>query len=126
MDHLRAAATASRAPPASACAFAATGAKEGTNSFGSTYYRSPNPNPDPDPHPDRNNPPGLTLPFTLTLTLTLTLTRYYRGPAKGSTTTFKLYALSGRLEIPKGSTKEAVVAAMKGKVLSKATLATTA
>ena len=118
MDHLRAAATTSRTPPASSCAFAATGAKEGTNSFGSTYYRSPN--------PDRNNPPGLTLPFTLTLTLTLTLIRYYRGPAKGSTTTFKLYALSGRLEIPKGSTKEAVVAAMKGKVLSKATLTTTA
>ena len=124
MDDLRAAATTSRSPPANACAFAATGAKEGTNSFGSTYYRSPNPNPDPDPHPDRNNPPGLTLPFTLTLTLPLT--RYYRGPAKGSTTTFKLYALSGRLEIPKGSTKEAVVAAMKGKVLSKATLTTTA
>ena len=68
------------------CFFVA-GAKEGTNSFGSTYYR---------------------------------------GPTKGSTTSFKLYALSGRLEIPKGSTKEAVVAAMKGKVLGKATLTTTA
>ena len=120
MDHLRAAATTSRSPPANSCAFAATGAKEGTNSFGSTYYRSPSPN------PDRNDPPGLTLLFTLTLSLTLILTRYYRGPTKGSTTTFKLYALSGRLEIPKGSTKEAVVAAMKGKVLSKATLTTTA
>jgi len=50
---------------------------------------------------------------------------YYHGPKKGSATTFKLYALSGRLEIPKGSTKDAVVAAMKGKVLGKATLTAT-
>ena len=62
-------------------------AKEGTNSFGSTYYRGPT--------------------------------------EKGSAMSFKLYALSGRLEIPKGSTKEVVVAAMKGKVLGKATLTAT-
>ena len=52
--------------------------------------------------------------------------RYYRGPSKkGSTASFKLYALSGRLEIAKGSSKDEVVKAMKGKVLSKATLSAT-
>jgi phosphatidylethanolamine-binding protein (PEBP) family uncharacterized protein len=78
---------------------------------------------------------------------------YYRGPTKkGATTSFKLYALSGRLELPKGSSKEEVscaacstdpppspvpplhgllyhhlqvTKAMKGKVLSKATLTAT-
>lgn len=48
---------------------------------------------------------------------------YYRGPSKqGSKCTFKLYALSSRLELPRGATKEAVVGALKGKVLAKATL----
>jgi len=47
---------------------------------------------------------------------------YYKGPSKKGTFTFKLYALSGRLEIPRGASKEEVVKAMKGKVLGKATL----
>ena len=49
---------------------------------------------------------------------------YYRGPSKaGSSCAFKLYALSGRLDhLPRGATKEEIVAAMKGKVLAKATL----
>jgi len=47
----------------------------------------------------------------------------YVGPKNdGSTVTFKLYALSGRLELPRASSKEDVVKAMKGKVLAKATL----
>lgn len=50
----------------------------------------------------------------------------YKGPSKsGTTCTFKLYALSGRLELPRGATREDVVKAMKGKVLGKATLAGT-
>jgi phosphatidylethanolamine-binding protein (PEBP) family uncharacterized protein len=49
---------------------------------------------------------------------------YYRGPSKGGTTaTLKLYALSGRIELPRGATREEVIKAMKGKVLDKATLA---
>ena len=47
---------------------------------------------------------------------------YYRGPSKDGTVTFKLYALSGRLELPRGASKEEVVKAMKGKVLAKASL----
>ena len=49
---------------------------------------------------------------------------YYRGPSKkGSKTTFKLYALSGRLDhLPRGAAKDEIVAAMKGKVLAKASL----
>ena len=49
---------------------------------------------------------------------------YYRGPSKaGSSCAFKLYALSGRLDhLPRGATKEEIVAAMKGKVLAKASL----
>ena len=43
---------------------------------------------------------------------------YYNGPSKsGSTFTFKLYALSSRLELPRGATREEVIGAMKGKVL---------
>ena len=49
---------------------------------------------------------------------------HYVGPsAEGATCTFKLYALSGRLELPRGATKEQVTKAMKGKVLAKTTLA---
>jgi phosphatidylethanolamine-binding protein (PEBP) family uncharacterized protein len=48
---------------------------------------------------------------------------YYRGPSEpGTTCTLKLYALSGRLELPRGASREQVVKAMKGKVLGKATL----
>uniref|UniRef100_A0A7S4C6H5 Uncharacterized protein n=1 Tax=Chrysotila carterae TaxID=13221 RepID=A0A7S4C6H5_CHRCT len=48
---------------------------------------------------------------------------YYRGPSKsGAVITFKLYALSSRLELPRGASKDDVVAALKGKVLGKATL----
>ncbi|EOD28481.1 hypothetical protein EMIHUDRAFT_64220 [Emiliania huxleyi CCMP1516] len=48
---------------------------------------------------------------------------YYQGPsADGSMCTFKLYALSTRLELPRGASREAVVAAMKGKILGRATL----
>jgi phosphatidylethanolamine-binding protein (PEBP) family uncharacterized protein len=48
---------------------------------------------------------------------------YYRGPSvSGTICTFKLYALSTRLELPRGATKEEVVAAIKGKVLGKASL----
>jgi len=48
---------------------------------------------------------------------------YYRGPSvKGSTCTFKLYALSSRLELPRGATKDEIVKAIKGKVLGKASL----
>eukprot|EP00322_Chrysochromulina_rotalis_P002790 CAMPEP_0115848728 /NCGR_PEP_ID=MMETSP0287-20121206/11077_1 /TAXON_ID=412157 /ORGANISM="Chrysochromulina rotalis, Strain UIO044" /LENGTH=297 /DNA_ID=CAMNT_0003302661 /DNA_START=12 /DNA_END=907 /DNA_ORIENTATION=+ len=51
-------------------------------------------------------------------------TTYYNGPKKtGTTMTFKLYALSGRLEIARASSREEVIAAMKGKVLGKASLA---
>jgi len=42
---------------------------------------------------------------------------YYQGPSERGTLTFKLYALSGRLELPRGAAKDAVVKAMKGKVL---------
>ncbi len=50
-------------------------------------------------------------------------THYYHGPSKrGTTCTFKLYALSARLELPRSSARDAIVAAMKGKVLDKATL----
>ena len=50
---------------------------------------------------------------------------YYTGPSKkGTTCTFKLYALSGRLDhLPRGATKEQIVKAMKGKVLAKASIA---
>lgn len=45
-------------------------------------------------------------------------TTYYMGPKKrGSTLTFKLYALSGRLELPRAASREEVIRAMKGKVL---------
>lgn len=48
---------------------------------------------------------------------------YYSGPSKrGTKTTFKLYALSARLELPRGASKESIVAALKGKVLGKSTL----
>ena len=49
---------------------------------------------------------------------------HYVGPsAEGTTCTFKLYALSGRLDhLPRGATKEQVTKAMKGKVLAKSTL----
>lgn len=49
---------------------------------------------------------------------------YYRGPSEeGMLTTFKLYALSGRLDhLPRGASREQVIKAMKGKVLDKATL----
>jgi len=52
---------------------------------------------------------------------------YYKGPSKkGSTTTFKLYALSGRLDhLRRGAGKEEIVKAMKGKVLGKASLSAT-
>ena len=47
---------------------------------------------------------------------------YYRGPSQtGATCTFKLYALSGRLELPRGAARDEVIKAMKGKVLAKAT-----
>ena len=43
---------------------------------------------------------------------------YYMGPKKsGSTCTFKIYALSARLELPRGATREDVMKAMKGHVL---------
>ena len=43
---------------------------------------------------------------------------YYKGPrVDGAEVTFKLYALSGRLELPRGASKDEVVKAMKGKVL---------
>lgn len=46
----------------------------------------------------------------------------YRGPdVDGATVMLKLYALSGRLELPRGATRDEVVKAMKGKVLAKAT-----
>jgi phosphatidylethanolamine-binding protein (PEBP) family uncharacterized protein len=49
---------------------------------------------------------------------------YYRGPSEeGMLATFKLYALSGRLDhLPRGASREEVIKAMKGKVLDKATL----
>ncbi|KAL1526916.1 hypothetical protein AB1Y20_015607 [Prymnesium parvum] len=47
---------------------------------------------------------------------------YYTGPTHDGSITFKLYALNGRLELPRGATKEEVVQAMKGKVVGKATL----
>lgn len=49
---------------------------------------------------------------------------YYRGCSKkGTKCTFKLYALSGRLDhLPRGASKEDVLRAMKGKVLDKASL----
>uniref|UniRef100_A0A6U5D2H8 Uncharacterized protein n=1 Tax=Calcidiscus leptoporus TaxID=127549 RepID=A0A6U5D2H8_9EUKA len=51
---------------------------------------------------------------------------YYRGPSKkGSVCSFKLYALSARLELPRAAKKEEIVAALKGKVLGKATLSAT-
>lgn len=59
-------------------------AKEGTNSFGTTYYRGPS--------------------------------------KKGTLCSFKLYALSKRLELPRGASKEDVMKATKGKVLAKTTL----
>ena len=43
---------------------------------------------------------------------------YYKGPTKsGTTCTFKLYALSARLELPRAASKEDIIKAMKGKVL---------
>lgn len=51
---------------------------------------------------------------------------YYAGPKDaGVTCTFKLYALSSRLEIRIGATREEVQSAMKGKVIDKATLSAT-
>ena len=51
---------------------------------------------------------------------------YYRGPSeRGSTCTAKLYALSGRLELPRGASRDDVIRAMKGKVLAKASLTAT-
>ena len=48
---------------------------------------------------------------------------YYHGPSEeGVTCTLRLYALSGRLQLPRGASREEVVKAMKGKVLAKATL----
>ena len=48
---------------------------------------------------------------------------YYRGPSEeGTTASFKLYALSGRLELPRGASRDEVLKAMRGKVLAKATL----
>ena len=49
---------------------------------------------------------------------------YYRGPSEnGMLATFKLYALSDRLDhLPRGASREEVLSAMKGKVLDKATL----
>jgi len=48
---------------------------------------------------------------------------YYKGPKKsGSSLTFKLYALSGRLELQRGASRDDVIKAMKGKVLGKASL----
>lgn len=41
------------------------------------------------------------------------------GPSRDGSIIFKLYALSGRLELPRGATKEEVVKAMKGKILGK-------
>merc|ERR1712070_1103002 len=42
---------------------------------------------------------------------------YYKGPTKsGSTCTFKLYALSARLELPRGASRDDVIKAMKGKI----------
>ena len=42
----------------------------------------------------------------------------YKGPkVDGAEITFKLYALSGRLELPRGASKDEIVKAMKGKVL---------
>lgn len=45
-----------------------------------------------------------------------------QGPTGDGTVAFKLYALNGRLGLPAGASKEEVLAAMKGKVLRKATL----
>lgn len=47
----------------------------------------------------------------------------YRGPtSKGSKCTFKLYALSSRLDLPPGASKSEILQAIKGKVLGKASL----
>ena len=43
---------------------------------------------------------------------------YYVGPKeRGSSLTFKLYALIGRLELPRAASREEAIRAMKGKVL---------
>ena len=48
---------------------------------------------------------------------------YYRGPTEAkSKLTFKLYALSDRLELPRAASKQDVIKALKGKVLAKASL----
>jgi len=49
-------------------------------------------------------------------------TMEYKGPMNGGQVTFRLYALKGRLSLPPGARREEVQAAMKGKVLGKATL----
>jgi len=47
---------------------------------------------------------------------------YYSGPTvQGTVVTFKLYALSKRLQLPRGATRDEVLAAMKGSVLGKTT-----
>lgn len=49
--------------------------------------------------------------------------KHYRGPKeKGTTCTFKLYALSSRLDLDPGASRDQVKEAMKGKVLGKAQL----
>lgn len=45
-----------------------------------------------------------------------------QGPTGSGTVSFKVYALKDRLGLEPGATKEQVLAAMKGKVLGKATL----
>lgn len=51
---------------------------------------------------------------------------YYKGPTKkGTAITFKLYALNGRLELPRGAPRDQIVAAMKGMVLAKSSLTAT-
>lgn len=49
---------------------------------------------------------------------------HYSGPKQaGTTASFKLYALSKRLELPRGASKNDILSAMKGKILARATLA---
>lgn len=62
------------------------------------------------------------LPLLVLFPLFLRLWTRAQGPTGDGTVAFKLYALNGRLGLPAGASKEEVLAAMKGKVLRKATL----